>query len=933
MINRKDTPAPSMQRAEPPHPQSLRLAAQSNVNRSAPQTPHTPRNKIRTKRASKVHRTAPHKTYAESNDAARATADENTPDERISHDLSLTDNGRHSVVDNMLMSLNPDQPKLFSPTKDRPTFSSGSESTIPPASSHRHLHSSSFNSDFSFPSDDTPNRPPRGRRSNSSTNYQSALSRIDSVHIYGEAANSTPASIYQIQRAGIAGAEVPRRSGKSSKGSGSSSVDLGHMIGQARVAPSHTRRSASFDSGRRMPAIHSASSSGVAPALPSILPQPLIYNDSEAAPTPTVSGGPRKDRSTPFPPQPVHAAPSAATPHRRNSLKASKSYTNKKKKKGELGWSYETPMPLSPNTRSSRRNSRQVPLQPMPTFLRSRNPSPQRQYSEPIMAHRLEAPIIAKDPVKDRPGFFKRVFGSSRSPVPTHSDMQAPQLPPLRTISGTRVPSREGFATPHKMAKPAPLDDVSHAPPEAVQPPLAKKPSSFFRRRKKSVSENMPPPMLPPHLQAGQPVSNDPPQSPASSLRQVMNPYLDDPIRSDARQFAGTAGHENSPMHTHTLQAKGSADTNLTDMRQDAGFNRSIRQPRDFPSPRREKPAERSYPERKSSKSQDHSFSHDDSSNDTRIFGAADGNVLTRSNTVMLDTAPTSVPLNMKPRKENAKPRSREDGELPVKPPLDSPRDRNVLSTLNGNVPASPRPTATIPFRYESREWLTQSQVTPTSKQLSPAASSRNVDRVWLQPAKPEEEARDRNMAFPTDSPEVSPISDYHSASSTLAPLPGKAKEDLHFPESTADDAALKLSVDLNPTLPSDFERAQARQVYDGDESFVTKPMTAAWLGEPLPERTCVRQAYMELFDWQNLNILAALRGLCGRLYLKGEAQQVDRILDAFSARWCTCNPNHGFKAAGQYHSTQVVALLINSRCCAHYMLLCLASQHGSASS
>jgi Sec7-like guanine-nucleotide exchange factor len=72
----------------------------------------------------------------------------------------------------------------------------------------------------------------------------------------------------------------------------------------------------------------------------------------------------------------------------------------------------------------------------------------------------------------------------------------------------------------------------------------------------------------------------------------------------------------------------------------------------------------------------------------------------------------------------------------------------------------------------------------------------------------------------------------------------------------------------------------------------------AAWLGEP--DRATVREAYMRLYNWSNMNILAALRSLCQRLVLKGETQQVDRVLDAFSCRWCDCNPSHGFKATGK---------------------------------
>lgn len=59
------------------------------------------------------------------------------------------------------------------------------------------------------------------------------------------------------------------------------------------------------------------------------------------------------------------------------------------------------------------------------------------------------------------------------------------------------------------------------------------------------------------------------------------------------------------------------------------------------------------------------------------------------------------------------------------------------------------------------------------------------------------------------------------------------------------------------------------------------------------------RDAYMALFDWTSVNILAAMRMLCEKLYLKGETQQVDRIVAAIAKRWCICNPNHGFKSSG----------------------------------
>jgi Sec7-like guanine-nucleotide exchange factor len=56
----------------------------------------------------------------------------------------------------------------------------------------------------------------------------------------------------------------------------------------------------------------------------------------------------------------------------------------------------------------------------------------------------------------------------------------------------------------------------------------------------------------------------------------------------------------------------------------------------------------------------------------------------------------------------------------------------------------------------------------------------------------------------------------------------------------------------------------------------------------------------MDLFDWSGFSILAAMRDMCGKLVLKAETQQVDRILMSLSERWCECNPSHGFKQVGE---------------------------------
>ena len=150
--------------------------------------------------------------------------------------------------------------------------------------------------------------------------------------------------------------------------------------------------------------------------------------------------------------------------------------------------------------------------------------------------------------------------------------------------------------------------------------------------------------------------------------------------------------------------------------------------------------------------------------------------------------------------------------------------------------------------------------------------------------------------------------SDYKSVSS----IPALQVENVAVPDDAHSVSVESLEVpivshgivitDVDEHLPTEEDRRQAQLIFDGDEEVISKAKAAAWLGESTLSSSRARRAYMDLYDWSNLNILASLRILCERLILKGESQQVDRILDAFADRWCICNQNHGFKARGEYH-------------------------------
>ncbi|KAK6363056.1 hypothetical protein TWF730_000503 [Orbilia blumenaviensis] len=112
---------------------------------------------------------------------------------------------------------------------------------------------------------------------------------------------------------------------------------------------------------------------------------------------------------------------------------------------------------------------------------------------------------------------------------------------------------------------------------------------------------------------------------------------------------------------------------------------------------------------------------------------------------------------------------------------------------------------------------------------------------------------------------------------------------------------------------PSQEEKDAARKIFEGNEEFLPKVKAAAFLGEAGAPSARIRTAYMALHDWTGVNILVAFRGLCEKLVLKGETQQVDRIVSAVAKRWCDCNQNHGFKNVDVVHTILYSILLVNT--------------------
>jgi hypothetical protein len=419
---------------------------------------------------------------------------------------------------------------------------------------------------------------------------------------------------------------------------------------------------------------------------------------------------------------------------------------------------------------------------------------------------------------KERPGFFRRVFGSKATTVV--ADASAPRF--TNQISNTAPPPKE---TP---------------PPPQAQPVLQKKPSSFFRRRKKSVADEAPPlpgdvPPLP-SLSA----DFDRPASPASSLRQIMNPYLRESIL------------QSHPLGDITNRAAiGGFEDDDDDDRPE--FQRDF-SPDYEPSPNAKIRAVNSDSDQDQSSTDNAKRPNKGLEHRNNSFLDLDGGSDNEDSPVRQRAAYSSAA-----DKEN-------DARL-ASPSAYKNRDST------GTIRAKKSPY--IADQEKSNAAPVRPKVMiPTDTQRSTSFASASTDDGDYKTA-------------PSAPPSVRIERTSESSSKGLGTLDLLKSRDLDEPEFVIGE-------------PSEDDLQKAQQIYDGGEDFIPKEKAAAWMGEEGPIRQRTLQAYIELYDFADLSILSALRKVCGRVILRGVTQQVDRILVAFSKRWCDCNPNHGFKATGK---------------------------------
>lgn len=873
------------------------------------------------------------------------------PNVRDSHDLSLSPRNvtRDSLLGNMLLSLDQfsmgqmsglpgagvggaglartmsgfGDPSSFRYYEEEEEGTRTMTSTTRPPRNTMHGsrggHGYSYSSDYEAADDSShmSSNYTRGRRSNSSsTGFQSNLGRINSMRETTSNQRAMPNA--------PGSRPLHSRGGKGSKSSSTNSIDPGYaqvlgsqrwthgLGGPKRSSSFEIARGQSFGTGsqsaaelqsqqqQRQPWHIEFSNSFFAPAsnnninTNSSISSPFDYDVDDAAPTPTVPAGPRRLATMPSMPSFSRAEPMGEplSPVRSVNLNLERKRSNKSSRSTNTAATRHSHHSSS-RFNNGRDNAPPPPLPgPVPDLVDSA-PAPHVGYEkakEPV--HAATPTSVVSQPPKDKPGFFRRMFGGSKNSVVAALDQSAAS--PSLTNSTVASPATATM----NMANASPLSSFAPPPPPKSNsnPPsrqtnsshgLQKKPSGFFRRRKKSVSVNnvdppplptsLPPPILPPAELPLEPppkrldlLTPRPQPSPVTSLRKAMDPYLTGP---------GSSPGIVSPVYVNNVLPSGRHTT-----AEEINHASERHVPRGF-SPDYE-PDPKATIRSVSSEPKLHA--------DSRKYVGPDAR---RPSTPTDDTSRPPYAyeragsfLHDNSDSEDSSPRVTASASQPA---MGSSQSRNLspsgttrttlLTPIQTDLPLS-SPSSNTTIRDKRLDRLTVDSIS-SDKTDRPSSLTLPIEGVRT-------DSSLKARASATSIPSLN-IEESEPTSKVTTP---KAENPLDEPEFVVGD-------------PTEDDRAKAQKMFDGNEDFIPKEKAASWMGEEGPIRQRTLRAYMDLYDFTNKSVATSLRDVCNRLILRAETQQVDRVLVAFSKRWCDCNTNHGFKSIG---------MLPDSNLCAH---------------
>ncbi|KAM0717002.1 hypothetical protein Q7P37_006854 [Cladosporium fusiforme] len=795
-----------------------------------------------------------------------------------SHGESWSSTTRDSVVDNLLMSLDELSMQMKGTFDSAPLYAAMGRT---PSRSRGHTYSSSMSSDFDrraahdSTSSNLGSPPQKSRRSNSSSNFNTFATPK-------QGRSQPPTSKYNGHGRGRTDSESePRRnhstpnkyvSSHHREDSQLSIADLGYdaVLESSRLA--FNGRSISMDQ-----IYGEANSSRTTSMMNRGRPVPSVNSkyelSADAAPEPTIAAGPRKQEN-----------PSATGPV----------FVNAAQKQSSL-----RKTTTQSDLRSANNNS-------IPQGIRD-------QASEFVRSNGLRGESVANcssdakgngsrrkevSPQRDRPGFFKRVFGGSSTRLPAVEPPQAQNSPSMSRAQSSA--QRDAPQQPSDTST-----GVSH-------PPGFVKQKTFVLLQEKEALN------LGEHSAACY-------TDKFSSLREVMDSYLnkmETPAKSNLQhETASRSVSRNSRIDSRQedsddLELFHSGYTPPADAslgaRNPLSRHGTLRLESEGDSPSTKMKVKKRRPEPVPSASAPDVVT-------TAVFNNANGGSSAEVSplTVVHPSSAKISPLSV------AFPRAEAGNSRPVSPVSRASTGDRIIAYGAGAGVDPNQEVRDFPADHNGESYMhNQSQLT-THDTLH--AYDRPGTKTTHQPNVGEEQenksghapsssdslpspSQAASMKLPTIFAAVrADPAQYHNANT----LPIVQLDGNDAPRPSVDTIGFRES---NPNMDDNEDvKERARRIFEGNEEDVTRMEAAAWLGELklLSRRTL--DAYMQLFDFTGMNVLSTLRALCGKLVLKGETQQFDRIITALSARWCECNPNHGFKAQDVVHTIFYSLILLNT--------------------
>lgn len=216
--------------------------------------------------------------------------------------------------------------------------------------------------------------------------------------------------------------------------------------------------------------------------------------------------------------------------------------------------------------------------------------------------------------------------------------------------------------------------------------------------------------------------------------------------------------------------------------------------------------------------------------------------------------------------------------------------------------------SAEIPTREEHEPFMdaAQSLSSPAKTQINTTKTPAADENVGAEGTRPGEPPVDASMP---GGPEPS--------AQTLAPVSSENGSVDHSPEhplhtgasgsvksahsarsakSGARSEAESASADsVSPELAAQKEfREIAAKLYNEEFVLIGPEEYTQFLAAQDPDSATIREYYMDLFHW-DVSLLKSTRMLCLKLFLKGESQEIDRILSAFTKSYLKQNPVNVF--------------------------------------